>query len=49
MGAEDQVRLVQAQLGVNDGVAEVCQDLVPRVGGNPYFLLEMVDALLERG
>lgn len=49
LGADEQVRLVQGQLGVSDGVGEVCQDLVPRVGGNPYFLLEMVDALLERG
>ena len=29
--------------------AQVCADLMPRVGGNPFFLLEMVDALLERG
>jgi predicted ATPase len=41
--------LVQARLGVREGVAEICRELVPRVGGNPYFLLEMVDALLERG
>jgi eukaryotic-like serine/threonine-protein kinase len=47
--AEEQIRLVQARLGVRQGVAEVCRELVPRVGGNPYFLLEMVDAMLERG
>jgi tetratricopeptide (TPR) repeat protein len=46
---EQQIRLVQMRLGVREGVAEVCRELVPRVGGNPYFLLEMVDALLERG
>ena len=33
----------------SDGVRQVCAELVPRVGGNPFFLLEMVDALLERG
>ena len=49
LGAEEQIRLVQARLGVREGVAAVCRELVPRVGGNPYFLLEMVDALLERG
>jgi eukaryotic-like serine/threonine-protein kinase len=49
LSADDQVRLVQARLGVRRGVADVCRELVPRVGGNPYFLLEMVDALLERG
>ncbi|UQA55925.1 serine/threonine-protein kinase PknK [Polyangium aurulentum] len=46
---EEQVRLVEARLGVRDGVAAVCGELVPRVAGNPFFLLEMVDALLERG
>ena len=46
---EEQVRLVEARLGVREGVAAVCSELVPRVAGNPFFLLEMVDALLERG
>jgi hypothetical protein len=43
------MRLVEARLGVREGVAAVCAELVPRVAGNPFFLLEMVDALLERG
>ncbi|MFO0613724.1 MAG: AAA family ATPase [Polyangiaceae bacterium] len=47
--AEEQVRLVEARLGVREGVASVCAELLPRVGGNPFFLLEMIDALLERG
>jgi len=46
---DEQIRLVQARLGVRDGVAAVCREVVPRVGGNPFFLLEMIDALLERG
>ncbi|HEY6462485.1 MAG TPA: AAA family ATPase, partial [Polyangiaceae bacterium] len=46
---EEQVRLVETRLGVRDGARQVCTDLLPRVGGNPFFLLEMVDALLERG
>ncbi|MFO0551901.1 MAG: protein kinase [Polyangiaceae bacterium] len=49
LSAEEQVRLVEARLGVREGVAAVCGDLLPRVAGNPFFLLEMVDALLERG
>ncbi len=49
LGEEEQVRLVEARLGVREGVAAVCAELLPRVGGNPFFLLEMVDALLERG
>ena len=49
LAAEQQIRLLQARLGVNDGVAQVCAELVPRAAGNPFFLLEMVDTLLERG
>jgi serine/threonine protein kinase/tetratricopeptide (TPR) repeat protein len=49
LAPEQQIRLLQARLGVNDGVAQVCAELVPRAAGNPFFLLEMVDALLERG
>jgi eukaryotic-like serine/threonine-protein kinase len=46
---DEQVRLVEARLGVRDGARQVCGDLLPKVGGNPFFLLEMLDALLERG
>ncbi|MEO8177584.1 MAG: protein kinase [Deltaproteobacteria bacterium] len=49
LSQENQLRLVQEHLGVAHGVAEVCADLLPRAAGNPFFLLEMVDALLERG
>ncbi|HEY4157326.1 MAG TPA: protein kinase [Polyangiaceae bacterium] len=49
LSAEHQIRLLQARLGVTTGVRQVCADLLPRAGGNPFFLLEMVDALLERG
>jgi tetratricopeptide (TPR) repeat protein len=49
LSTEEQVRLVETRLGVHEGVRQVCADLMPRVGGNPFFLLEMVDALLERG
>lgn len=46
---ENQARLLQVRLGVGPGVERVCADVFPRAAGNPYFLLEMVDALLERG
>ena len=49
LSAEHQLRLLQSRFGVIDGVRTVCADLLPRAGGNPFFLLEMVDALLERG
>ncbi|HEX4449160.1 MAG TPA: tetratricopeptide repeat protein, partial [Polyangiaceae bacterium] len=46
---DEQVRLVETRLGVREGARPVCADLLPKVGGNPFFLLEMIDALLERG
>ncbi len=49
LSADEQVRLVEGRVGARDGVRQVLGDLMPRVGGNPFFLLEMVDALLERG
>ena len=49
LSTDEQVRLVETRLGVREGVRAICADLMPRVGGNPFFLLEMVDALLERG
>jgi serine/threonine protein kinase/tetratricopeptide (TPR) repeat protein len=49
LSSDDQIRLVETRLGVHAGVRAICADLMPRVGGNPFFLLEMIDALLERG
>jgi len=49
LSSDEQVRLVENRLGAHEGVRHVCADLMPRVAGNPFFLLEMVDALLERG
>ena len=49
LSADNQVRLLQTRLGASRGIEQVCADLIPRIGGNPFFLLEMVDALLERG
>lgn len=48
LSADNQVRLLENRLGAS-GVAQVCADLLPRAAGNPFFLIEMVDALLERG
>jgi len=49
LGLEHQIQLLKARLGATRGVEQVCKELSPRIGGNPFFLLEMVDALLERG
>ncbi len=49
LNGDDQVRLLRTRLGASHGVEAVCTDLLPRVGGNPFFALEMVEALIERG
>ncbi|MBM4361171.1 MAG: protein kinase [Deltaproteobacteria bacterium] len=49
LSAESQFRLAEAHLGTSVGVLQVALDLVPRAAGNPFYLLEMLDALLERG
>ena len=49
LGRTDQVRIVASHFGVDANVEETCGDLLDRAGGNPFFLLELVDALAERG
>ena len=49
LNPQEQVRLVETRLGVREGARQICAELLPKVGGNPFFLLEMIDALLERG
>jgi serine/threonine protein kinase/tetratricopeptide (TPR) repeat protein len=49
LNTDTQLQLLRAHIGASQGVAEVCRELLPRAGGNPFFLLEMVDTLLERG
>jgi serine/threonine protein kinase/tetratricopeptide (TPR) repeat protein len=49
LSGEEQIRLVETRLSVREGVRPICAELMPRVGGNPFYLLEMLDALLERG
>ncbi len=47
---DEQLRLLEMRLATRgEGVAQICRDLSARVGGNPFFLLEIVDALIERG
>lgn len=45
----DLIAIVEARLGVREGVTDICTQLMPRAGGNPFFLLEMIEALVERG
>ncbi len=49
LGRSDQARIVTSHFGVDGEVEEACGDLIDRAGGNPFFLLELIDALAERG
>ncbi|MBX3183182.1 MAG: protein kinase [Polyangiaceae bacterium] len=49
LSTDNQVRLLQTHLGCEHGVRTACAELFPRAAGNPFFLLEMVDAFLEKG
>lgn len=50
LSPDEQLRLLETRLNARgEGVSRVRNDLSARVGGNPFFLLEIVDALIERG
>jgi tetratricopeptide (TPR) repeat protein len=49
LSEDEQLRLLEVRLGVTRGVGAAIDGIGQRVGGNPFFLLEIVDALLERG
>ncbi|UJR84451.1 serine/threonine-protein kinase PknK [Sandaracinus amylolyticus] len=46
---EDRKALIVAQLGGAHVPVDLHQAIVHRAGGNPFFLLELVEALLDRG
>ncbi len=46
---DELAQIVERRLGVGGGVRQALAQLIPRVDGNPFFLLESVDALLEKG
>ena len=50
LSGDEQLRLLETRLNARgEGVSQICGELSARVGGNPFFLLEIVDALIERG
>jgi tetratricopeptide (TPR) repeat protein len=46
---EDRRQLIAARLGEARVPHDIQQAIVHRAGGNPFFLVELIDALLERG
>ncbi len=49
LSADDARRLVMQRLGGAEVPEDVMAAVLERAGGNPFFLLELVEALLERG
>ncbi|HEY8430712.1 MAG TPA: AAA family ATPase, partial [Sandaracinaceae bacterium] len=49
LDAEDRRRLIEARFGDAHVPQEIQQAIVHRAGGNPFFLIELIDALLDRG
>jgi tetratricopeptide (TPR) repeat protein len=51
LGAEDRLRLVMDRFPAADeaAVRPLAEQIVGKAGGNPFFLTEMVDSLVERG
>lgn len=46
---EERRALIRARFGGAKVTPEIQQAIVHRAGGNPFFLIELVDALLDRG
>ena len=49
LGDDDRRALIAARLADAAIPPEIQQAIVHRAGGNPFFLIELIDALLERG
>lgn len=48
LGAPEAAQLVKQRLQVDFVPPDVEQDILERAGGNPFFLIELIDALLDR-
>ncbi len=49
LGDEDRRALIAARFGDASVPHEIQQAIVHRAGGNPFFLIELIDALMDRG
>jgi serine/threonine protein kinase/predicted ATPase len=49
LGEVDRVRLVLERLGDNDEARDLARQICARTGGNPFFVSEVIEALIDRG
>ncbi len=48
LGEEDRVRLVLDRLGDGEEARELARQICARTGGNPFFINEVIEALIDR-
>ena len=49
LGEDDRLRLVEERLGDSDEARELAKQICARTGGNPFFISEVIEALIDRG
>jgi serine/threonine protein kinase/tetratricopeptide (TPR) repeat protein len=48
LSPQDRLRLVLSRFAPGEDAAPLAQEIVKRAGGNPFFLCEVIDALVDR-
>ncbi|MBI4508288.1 MAG: protein kinase [Deltaproteobacteria bacterium] len=49
LGQEDRMRLCLMRFATEEDATPLAEDIVAKAGGNPFFIREIIDLLLERG
>jgi tetratricopeptide (TPR) repeat protein len=49
LGPEDRLRLVAERFAPGEDVRALSEEIVAKAGGNPFYILELIDSLVERG
>jgi len=49
LGDEDRYKLVLERLGESEEARELAKQICTRTGGNPFFISEVIEALIDRG
>ena len=49
LGEDDRLKLVIERLGDSDEARELARQICTRTGGNPFFISEVIESLIDRG
>lgn len=49
LGEDDRYKLVLERLGESDEAKDLAKQICTRTGGNPFFISEVIEALIDRG